>query len=137
MGAKYIQALPRQFCIVEKSHHDSNQDTGRHGEELAGQYLMAKGYQLLARNWRYRRSEIDLIAAKDDCVHFIEVKTMQGNRFSMPEYKVNKAKLRMLKAGAQGYLLQHPEWKWIQFDIVAITLFPCQPPDIFLIEDIS
>ncbi|MCU0333655.1 MAG: YraN family protein [Chitinophagaceae bacterium] len=122
---------------MEKKQGDSKQSTGRHGEELATEYLAARGYRLLARNWRYQRSEIDLIAAKDHCIHFIEVKTLHGNQFSMPEYKVNKAKLRMLKAGAEGYLLQHPEWKWIQFDIVAITLFPHQPPDIFLIADIS
>lgn len=52
----------------------NNQATGKMGETLAVSYLELTGYQLLERNWRHGRVEIDLIACKAGTLHFIEVK---------------------------------------------------------------
>lgn len=49
-------------------------DTGKRAEEVAANFLYQKGYELLERNWRTRLCEIDLIAQKDNCVYFVEVK---------------------------------------------------------------
>lgn len=49
-------------------------DTGRKAEQAAATYLEMRGYQVIERNWRRPRCEIDIIARKDDAVYFIEVK---------------------------------------------------------------
>ena len=49
--------------------------TGNYGENLAAEYLIKKGFEIIARNYRYRRCEIDIIARKENWTIFVEVKT--------------------------------------------------------------
>lgn len=54
---------------------NTNLETGRQGEQIAENYLVTQGYKILEKNWRYSRSEIDLIAMQNQILVFIEVKT--------------------------------------------------------------
>lgn len=110
--------------------------TGRSGEDLAAQWLELKGYIIIARNWRSRRNEVDIIASKKDMLHFIEVKTRSTVDFALPESKVKGPKLRHLKEAAEAYLFLHPEWKWIQFDILSVILQADGNTRYFMIEDV-
>jgi putative endonuclease len=121
---------------VEKSEKTTRQITGKKGEDIAADYLVNQHYQLLHRNWRSGKSEVDIIASFADTLHFIEVKTRSNKDFGLPESKVNAAKLKQLKLAASAYLQQHPQWKFIQFDIVSINLEPGNQPEIYLIRDI-
>jgi putative endonuclease len=109
---------------------------GRYGEKIAGEWLIANGFALLCRNWRYGRKEIDLIASKQGILHIIEVKTRRGKAFGQPEEQVNRRKLAYLKAAAEAYLEENPQWRKIQFNILAINLQPGHT-EIILLEDIS
>lgn len=124
----------RLWKILIMANHLS---TGKLGEDIATAHLESLGFTILARNWRFRRCEIDIIAALGNTLHFVEVKAKTGWLMGLPENKVNAAKVGQMKMAAEAYLFQFPAWKSIQFDIVAITLAPDQPPDILLIEDIS
>ena len=121
---------------MEKTKKTSKQITGQLGEDIAADFLVAQYYQLLHRNWRSGRSEIDIIASFNSTIHFIEVKTRTDKFFGLPESKVNAAKLKQLKLAASAYLQLNPQWKIIQFDIISINLTPSKPPEIFLIEDV-
>lgn len=110
--------------------------TGKLGEQLGAVYLKEKGYTLLASNWRHSRWEVDIIASKENVLHFIEIKTRRSKKFGMPEEKVGHKKIMNLINAAEEYLYQYPQWKRIQFDIVAITLLKNEPPEYFLIEDV-
>ncbi len=112
-------------------------ETGSSGEEIASNYLVANGFTLLHRNWRYRHLEIDIIASKGKTLHFVEVKTRSSELYGHPEDSVSKRKISFLKTAMNEYMLQHPEWKWIQLDIVAITMIVGQAPEILLLEDVS
>jgi putative endonuclease len=57
---------------------------GRYGEKLAVEHLLARGFSLLARNYRTRRGEIDLIAFDGRTLIFVEVKTHQLGRSQPP-----------------------------------------------------
>ena len=109
-------------------------ETGKKGEELALAYFKSLDYQILHQNWRHSHWEIDLIASKGRMLHFIEVKTKTSNRFGYPEDEVDVKKINYLTSAAEVYLQIHPEWKWIQFDILAITL--SEPIAYFLIQDV-
>ncbi|MBL0057180.1 MAG: YraN family protein [Chitinophagaceae bacterium] len=110
--------------------------TGHIGEELAVSYFNGLHYQILHRNWRHGRFEVDLVAEKEGILHFIEVKTRRTLTFGHPEELVDEKKITNLIAAAEEYLYLWPQWQRIQFDILAITMIPDQPVEYFLIEDV-
>src|ERR1700737_4981136 len=63
---------------------------GKKGEELAAGWLTGKGFEILHRNWRHGRYEVDIIARYQDVVHFIEVKAGQPGIYGQPEERVSK-----------------------------------------------
>lgn len=95
---------------------------GIDGEELAGGYLMGKGYRILHRNWNLHKGfELDLVAQKDDTVVFVEVKTRSGNSLGNPENAVNKKKRDHIIRAANYYVKFYNIDAIIRFDIIAIV----------------
>lgn len=115
---------------------NSNKDTGNKGEELAAQALIERGFNILERNWQFRHWEVDIIASKDNRLHFIEVKTRKNKVFGYPEESITRDKMKSLKNAAEAYQEKHPAWKYIQFDVVAICLLDEKVLDFLLIEDV-
>lgn len=113
-------------------HHQ----TGQQGESMAVTYLSGIGFTILQQNWRHSHWEVDLIASKDTVLHFVEVKTRRTKKFGHPEGAVSRKKIRNLINAAEEYLYQNPQWKRIQFDILAITMLKEEPVEYFLIEDV-
>ena len=109
---------------------------GKEGEQLAEAYLIEKGYQILHRNWKYSFYEIDIIALKNSILHIVEVKIRSSNVFGLPEEAVTKKKFRRLLNAADEFLFQHPEYRHVQYDILAINKYRNEPIDFFLLEDV-
>lgn len=100
----------------------NNQEKGKAGEQLAADYLEKNGYVIVERNYRYKRSEIDIIAEHEGVLVFVEVKARSSSNFGMPEEAVGEAKARKLMEGAENYILE-TDWKGdIRFDIISIML---------------
>lgn len=116
------------------AHHNK---TGKLGEEIAAKYLADKGYTILHKNWRHKNWETDIIATKNNRLHFIEVKTRRTTAFGNPEDDVSKKKVKNLMGAAEEFLILYPHWKLIQFDILSITLEKNKQAEFFLIEDVS
>ena len=110
--------------------------TGIMGEQLARAYFENNGYYIIVQNWRHSHWEVDIIASKDDILHFIEVKTRRTKKFGHPEEAVSKKKIQNLINASEEYLFQQPQWKRIQFDILSITILKNEPVEYFLIEDV-
>jgi putative endonuclease len=113
-----------------------NRNVGAWGENLAADYLLAQGYELLARNVRTGAGEIDLIARKDGLLAFVEVKTRRNDRFGEPESAITPAKQQRMADAAELWLADHPEetGDW-QLDVIAIRVRPGeQPPEILHLE---
>lgn len=111
-------------------------DLGKKGEQLAEEFLLAKGYTILHRNWRHSYYEIDIIALKNELPHFVEVKIRSSKHYGEPEESVTKKKIRFLLQAAEQFLFQHPEYKNFHIDILSITLHPEKEPEYFFIEDV-
>lgn len=94
---------------------------GAWGEEVASQYLEAKGYQILARNWRTQEGEVDLVAQEGETVVFVEVKTRTSKDFGWPEDSVTTTKQRRLQRSAMAYLMDQDliDVPW-RIDVIAI-----------------
>ena len=111
-------------------------NTGINGEKMGAEYLTDAGYVILEKNWRHSRSEVDVIASKNNTLHFIEIKTRRSKKFGLPEEKVGRKKMENLINAAEQYLYVQPQWKRIQFDILSISMIGVEPVEYFFIEDV-
>jgi len=111
----------------------NKKELGQKGEEIAVQYLEDKGYEILQRNYRYGRGEIDVIAKdpQDGYTVFVEVKTRQNLDFGAPEYAINRKKQLQVKKIAELYLADKEIYELdCRFDVIAIVLGDGKNPDI-------
>jgi putative endonuclease len=118
-------------------------EIGRIGEDLAADWLVHRGFTLLHRNWRHGRFEVDIIAGSKGVLHFIEVKTRRSSAFGHPEEGVSRKKIEHILQGASAWLhkrnVQHgrwPQYRRVQYDVLAITLNGDANPEIMLFEDV-
>ena len=109
-------------------------ELGRQGEELAAQYLMEKGYEILERNWRNRHQEIDIIAKDGDELVIVEVKSRQSDDYGEPDLAVTRRKQSLLIAAANAYIFKNNLDVNTRFDIISI-LFKDGNPVFDHIED--
>ena len=109
-------------------------DFGKLGEELAVNYLIGKGYEILERNWRNIHKEIDIIAKDGKDLVIVEVKTRQTDEYGEPDIAVTKKKQRMLIAAANAYITRNNLDIETRFDIISIV-FKDDAPVIEHIED--
>jgi putative endonuclease len=114
----------------------AHNDFGKESEEMAVKWLIENGYTILHRNWRHKQFEIDIVALKDKFLHIIEVKSRHFSSCGRPEDSVSKKKFRNLKRAADEYLYLNQGYRWIQYSILAITLFNDKDPEFFLLEDV-
>lgn len=101
-----------------------NYQTGKFGEKLARDYLIKKGYQIVAANFHNRFGEIDIIAAKNRYLVFVEVKAKIGETFGSPEEMADKYKIRRVQQMATVFLRDNPTLasKYPQYRIDAVCL---------------
>jgi putative endonuclease len=97
---------------------------GPWGEEVAAQWLRGEGFEVLARNWRAGRYEIDIVARRGGAVHFVEVKTRKADGLTAPEDALTPAKFRSLQRAARAWLALHRTDAEVQFDLAAVEYTP-------------
>ena len=115
----------------------SRRETGRLGERLAQQFLQKESFNILDSNYRCAEGEIDIVARRDDCLVFVEVRTRSGPAFGSPEESVTPDKKRKLITAAQHYIQNHEglssSWR---IDFIAVDLdHHNKPQRIELIEN--
>ena len=95
---------------------------GKRGEELAVAFLKEKGYEIIARNYKTRFGEIDIIARDKDTLCFVEVKTRRTQKFGLPQEALVSFKQRQIAKSALSFLQERALLeKKARFDVVAIT----------------
>ena len=80
---------------------------GRWGEARAARFLQARGWTVLARNYRFGRREVDLVVRRGDLVVFVEVKTRAGPGYGTPLEAITRLKRREVEAVAGHFLQRH------------------------------
>lgn len=128
--------LPKKTEPILTSNH-SRQELGQKGEDIACRFLEKKGYKIIARRFRHRRAEIDIIARKGSILVFVEVKTRRHDEFGYPEEAVRKAKKEKLKEAALGFLSEKRERiSECRFDILSILFKSEREYEIAHFEDV-
>ena len=96
---------------------------GKKGEEIAFSYLQSLGYQILEKNFRRQRKEIDIIALDGNELVFVEVKAGKSKEFGEPELRVDNRKQKNLIAVAQAYLAESKiDFESCRFDVLGVNL---------------
>jgi putative endonuclease len=94
---------------------------GRKGERIACRFLMKQGFDILARRYRSRSGELDIIAYEGDTLVFIEVKTRSSAEFGEPWEFVDWQKQQTLRRTAEDFIADHDLGQYAyRFDIVAV-----------------
>ena len=107
------------------------QEKGQAGERRAEDYLKSLGFEIVFRRFRIRGGEIDLIAAREGCLYFIEVKFRLSPRYGDPFEAVTPYKIKFLRRTAEFFLLRHREFRRFPryaFAAVAIREYPHERP---------
>lgn len=95
---------------------------GKEAENLAADFLKQQGYEIVARNYRYQRSEIDLIVRKENWLVFVEVKMRSSDAFGYPEEFVDYRKAKNIVFGAEQYTFEQNYEGNVRYDVVAISM---------------
>lgn len=111
-------------------------ETGQLGEQLVTGYLRTNGFLILERNWRVGRYEIDIIALKNECIRFIEVKTRSAGNWGSAEDAITPQKLNSLRRAATAYLSRTRSHCEFQFDLAAVDIHPDGSSEIRYTESI-
>ena len=117
----------------------TNKAIGKYGEQIAKNFLIKKGFKILELNYRYSRlAEIDIIAKKNNTIHFIEVKTRTQNFFGEPLEAINQSKLKSIYKCAL-YYMQNVSMKneKYQIDAIGILLNKDNDPSITYLENLT
>lgn len=102
---------------------DDRRRLGAFGEEAARNHLKRLGYRIIESNFRCPIGEIDIVASKQDCLVFVEVRTRRSTGFGIPEESITSSKKAKLAALAETYIQSHDSspssWR---IDVVAIEV---------------
>lgn len=106
--------------FLRPSHE--NVETGRAGEELVAGMLETSGWKILARNWRTRRGEIDIIALDADSIVFIEVKTWPHGAPDDLDFVIDRRKRKRMVETAKCFLDTHRQYNgmYVRFDVMLV-----------------
>ena len=105
----------------------ANRRLGQWGERQARLFLEAKGYAVVASNYRCRAGEMDIVAQEGDEFVFVEVKTRRGNAYGPPEESISPARAERLAAVAEEFLQSrlgdgyHSGTSW-RIDLICLNL---------------
>ncbi len=96
-------------------------ELGKEGEKAAIAYLLEHNYVIRHQNWRSGHLELDIIAAKDNMLIVVEVKTRRNTDFAEPEDAVNKTKIRRIVRATDTYLKMFQLDTPVRFDIITVV----------------
>ena len=111
---------------------------GQWGEEQVAEKLRRDGWTIVARNFRCRMGELDLVAKNSTFLAFVEVKLRKDDRFGLACEAVTASKQRKLRVAAQYYLMRHPTGLQPRFDVAEVYApqgVRTETPDIYYIEN--
>ena len=96
-------------------------ELGKVGESLAVDYLIKQNYQIIERNFRCKRGEIDIIAKDKKELIFVEVKTRASKKYGKPAEAVTKQKKKHIYKAAEYYLAIHKKlYEYVRIDVIEV-----------------
>ena len=95
-------------------------DFGKLAEDMAAEFLVRKNYRILARNFRYQKAEIDIVAAFNGIIVVTEVKARSYNTLIEPQEAVTKKKIKSIVMCSDFFMNERKIDKEVRFDIITV-----------------
>ena len=95
---------------------------GDRGEQAAADWLTTDGHEIIARNWRTRYCEIDIVSMKDDVLYFTEVKYRKNSRYGDGLAAITNKKQRQMRFAAELFMIKHPQHEGRDMRMLAIAV---------------
>ncbi len=112
-------------------------EDGRKAEEMAAAYLEHRGWKVLARNYRCRYGELDIVARRGGLLSFVEVRYRRDGALASPLESLDHRKLLRIRRSAECYLAHHPGLRLLERRMDVILLEgPSGKPDEWRIEHV-
>ena len=109
-------------CTLNDNTNMANHnDLGQKGEELAVDFLLKHGYEILSRNYIFQKAEVDIIAQKEDILAIVEVKTRSTNVFGNPQDFLKPKQIQRIVKAVDHFVTSHQLDVEVRFDIIAIV----------------
>ena len=108
------------ICINEKPM--TTRQIGDKGEQAAADWLAAGGHEIIARNWRTRYCEIDIVSIKDDVLYFTEVKYRKNDDFGGGLAAITAKKQRQMHFAAELFISKHPQHEGRDMRMLAVAV---------------
>ena len=110
--------------------------TGRSAEALVASYLVRQGYEILDRNVRVGRLELDLVAKRGDLIIVCEVRSRSSGRFGPAVATITQEKIRRIRRATRLFLARHGVWpREVRLDAAAVTFTGNAEPRIDYFEN--
>ena len=109
---------------MEPKAHPNHFERGMDGEAQAVAYLRQQGYEILCRNFRYQKAEIDILASRGGLLVVVEVKTRTNQFYESLSDTVPKTKIARLVRAADYFVRQQGLDLEVRFDIIQLTGTP-------------
>lgn len=94
---------------------------GKEGERMAVDFLQKSGYNILEKNYRFQKNEVDIIAQKDNLLVAVEVKTRSTPEFGDPHEFVRPKQIQSLVKVVDHFIVENDLDLEVRFDIIAIV----------------
>jgi putative endonuclease len=108
-------------------------ELGKEGEKIALNYLLKNEYQIVEKNYRFLKAEVDIIAQKENILIAVEVKTRSTDYFGDPQDFINTKKIKLLVSAMDHYVIERDLDVVVRFDIIAIL----KQKNVFQIEHLK
>ena len=95
-------------------------DFGKLAEDMAAEFLVRKNYRILARNFRYQKAEIDIVAEFNGIIVVTEVKARSYNTLIEPQEAVTKKKIKSIVICSDFFMNERKIDKEVRFDIITV-----------------
>jgi putative endonuclease len=110
----------------------SSVEKGKYAEDVAANYLESNGLTVIDRNYRFMKSEVDIVAYQGNEVVFVEVRSLKSEVFGRPEETISLAKQKQVFQAAEAWLYEkRMEGARVRFDVVSVlTNYDDSEPEI-------
>ena len=115
-------AFPLEMSRERSAETSTTRDIGNAGEQAAADWLAADGHEIIARNWRTRYCEIDIVSVKDDVLWFTEVKYRKNDDFGGGLGAITAKKQRQMRFAAELFMTRHPQYERCDMRLLAVAV---------------
>ncbi len=123
---KYVgtegNSQPSSSSQIKHQQKNTTRQIGDTGEQVAADWLVANGHEIIARNWRTRYCEIDIVSMKDDVLWFTEVKYRKNDDFGGGLAAITAKKQRQMRFAAELFMTQYPQYEGSDMRLLAVAV---------------